>query len=71
MVLSYVYIRISSHLQQSEAKLLGEMLLNGTKSVVDLDFVIDIYVHRLLYRWTMRGKAPSITTDPQRRTKYK
>ena len=30
-------------------------------------YFVDMYVtmkHRLLYKWTMHGKSPSITTDP-------
>ena len=27
--------------------------------------------HRLLYKWTMHGKSPSITTHPQHQTKLK
>ena len=36
--------------------LLTKLLLN--------QIVILLLVHRLLYKWTVHGKSPSITTDP-------
>ena len=29
-----------------------------------IEFKLDMLMHRLLYKWTMLEKSPSITTDP-------